>query len=183
MQDQEAISSLISAEGRWGRLSYAAWYPISVIFLFFLLIISLVINLSDVLFHVSTENSSDLKFGPLSYFILMVNIIAVLFFVYFDFVCTIKRLHDLNQSGWLSLLKLIPIINFFFDLYLIFRPGDPNNNRYGSPRATPIVEKLFGWLYIVFFTVFIVSFIHQYSFYENAYLQYAKSFQKQDLGE
>ena len=39
----------------------------------------------------------------------------------------IKRLHDVNLSGWFSLLVLIPGINFFFVLFLLFRKSvEPN---------------------------------------------------------
>ena len=41
-----------------------------------------------------------------------------------------KRCHDLNLSGWYSLLMVIPIFNFFFSLYLLFAPGKIEGNQY-----------------------------------------------------
>ncbi len=47
----------------------------------------------------------------------------------------IKRLHDLNKTGWLYLLGLVPIVNFFFAIYLIVWKGTDGNNQYGAPNS------------------------------------------------
>lgn len=47
----------------------------------------------------------------------------------------IKRLHDLDKTGWLYLLGLVPIVNFFFWIYLIAWKGTPGDNRYGAPNS------------------------------------------------
>lgn len=44
----------------------------------------------------------------------------------------VRRLHDLNRSGFLFLLFFIPVINFFLAIYLIFFKGTEGENRYGS---------------------------------------------------
>jgi len=44
---------------------------------------------------------------------------------------TMQRLHDLNWTGWLSLLMFIPGINFIFGLVLTFMPGNDSENRFG----------------------------------------------------
>ena len=49
--------------------------------------------------------------------------------VYFN---TIKRLHDLDKSGWYLLLNFVPIINVIFSLYLIFVKGTDGPNGYGE---------------------------------------------------
>jgi uncharacterized membrane protein YhaH (DUF805 family) len=43
----------------------------------------------------------------------------------------IKRLHDLDLSGWFALLGCIPIVNLFFGLYVLFCPGTEGPNQYG----------------------------------------------------
>jgi uncharacterized membrane protein YhaH (DUF805 family) len=48
-------------------------------------------------------------------------------------VMTKRRLNDLDHSGWLSLLMLVPLVNFIFGLYLIFGRGTEGANRYGLP--------------------------------------------------
>ncbi|MBQ3442651.1 MAG: DUF805 domain-containing protein [Selenomonadaceae bacterium] len=44
----------------------------------------------------------------------------------------IRRLHDLNKSGWFMLLGLIPLINVIFALYIWLMPGTVGHNRYGA---------------------------------------------------
>ena len=46
--------------------------------------------------------------------------------------CAIRRLHDLDASGWLIFLSLIPVINLGFLLVLIFKSGTKGSNPYGS---------------------------------------------------
>lgn len=43
----------------------------------------------------------------------------------------IRRCHDLNKSGWFYLLLLIPIVNIFVGLYLLFAMGTIGPNQYG----------------------------------------------------
>ena len=50
----------------------------------------------------------------------------------------IQRSHDFNTSGWLSILILVPLINFVF----LFIPGPNGTNRWGSktpPNSTAVV--------------------------------------------
>jgi hypothetical protein len=45
---------------------------------------------------------------------------------------TIQRSHDMNRSGWLTLLLIVPLINLIF----WFIPGTIGENRFG-PRPPP----------------------------------------------
>ena len=47
------------------------------------------------------------------------------------YMLAIRRLHDLNKSGWWVLVFLIPYVNFIFSLYVWFAPGTKGVNRYG----------------------------------------------------
>jgi len=42
-----------------------------------------------------------------------------------------KRLHDMNQSGWLQLLCVIPLVH----LWILLAPGTEGPNRYGPKPA------------------------------------------------
>ena len=44
-------------------------------------------------------------------------------FFYTPIVLTIKRLRDLGKSPWLTLLFFVPVVGFFFWLYLLLAPG------------------------------------------------------------
>lgn len=56
----------------------------------------------------------------------------VLWYVYF-FICSAKRFHDLNMSGWFNILTLIPFVGFIFGILLIFVAGTDGANKYGEP--------------------------------------------------
>lgn len=44
----------------------------------------------------------------------------------------IKRLHDINMSGWWYMIFLIPYINLIFGLYVLFADGTKGSNNFGS---------------------------------------------------
>ena len=69
--------------------------------------------------------------------------------IFFSFIFAIRRLHDKNLNGWLSLLLLVPLINFFFCIYLSCAKGDIDSNNYGNPRITLGWEKILAWIYII----------------------------------
>lgn len=44
-----------------------------------------------------------------------------------------RRLHDLNKSGWMQLIWLIPVLGWIYMIYLLAQPGDSGDNQYGTP--------------------------------------------------
>jgi uncharacterized membrane protein YhaH (DUF805 family) len=44
---------------------------------------------------------------------------------------TVRRLHDVDKSGWFILLGLIPLVGFYL-LYLYCQPGTAGPNRFGA---------------------------------------------------
>lgn len=75
--------------------------------------------------------------------VLIAIISAIIVPVYFagslviTFLPAVRRLNDLNRTGWLSLLLFVPFLNFLLWLYLIFAPGDEDSNDYGAPALPP----------------------------------------------
>ena len=51
----------------------------------------------------------------------------------------VKRLHDMDMSGWLVLIGLIPFLNSILGLCLLLIPGTEKENQYGIP---PHLQKL-----------------------------------------
>jgi len=51
----------------------------------------------------------------------------------------VGRWHDLDYSGWLLLLNLVPIINFIAFLALGFLKGQEKSNRFGP---SPYIENI-----------------------------------------
>lgn len=71
------------------------------------------------------------------------------------FIMSIRRLHDLDRSGWWSLLILIPFATFV----LLALSGNKGNNRFGPPpRANSKSLKLAAFIipismYLLFFVL------------------------------
>ena len=49
---------------------------------------------------------------------------------------SIRRLHDLDKSGWFYLIMLIPIVNLLFIVYLLIAKGTTGANRFGTVPLT-----------------------------------------------
>lgn len=63
----------------------------------------------------------------------LVLIVAVYIVVLWTSLATqVKRWHDMDKSGWMVLLNLIPVVGFFVFLYLGFNPGSQGPNRFGT---------------------------------------------------
>lgn len=45
---------------------------------------------------------------------------------------SVRRLHDLNRSGWWAILLFVPWIDLVAALYVIFAPGTVGRNDYGE---------------------------------------------------
>ena len=58
--------------------------------------------------------------------------LAGLVYVVMGAVFAIRRLHDLDKTGWLILVMVIPFVGMLFSLYLIFAKGDAYANRFGA---------------------------------------------------
>lgn len=127
--------------GRFGRLSYAAWTFLSSIIA---IIVLFVLALSTGILNTNISETSGL---PL--IVILMFVVVYITFLYLSFVFTIRRLHDRNQSGWLSLLVIVPLINLIFMIYLFCAKGTEATNNYGSPRMTQGWEKILGWIYIL----------------------------------
>ena len=55
---------------------------------------------------------------------------VVMFLQYFPLA--IRRLHDLNASGWYVLLTFVPFGQFLI-LWIMFKKGTVGSNKYGDP--------------------------------------------------
>ena len=68
-----------------------------------------------------------------------------------------RRLNDLDHSGWLSILMLIPLLNFFFGLYLIFGSGTEGSNNYGPAPAKNSTLLVVGAIVFPIVAVFFIG--------------------------
>ncbi|MCU4579615.1 DUF805 domain-containing protein [Acinetobacter gyllenbergii] len=137
----QTVDHPLSPKGRFGRLSYAAWTFLSSIIFF---IIFFALALSSGLFTAGSPQEPNFPI-----FLILVVAIVYIGFIYLSFIFTIRRLHDRNQSGWLSLLMIVPLANLFLMIYLFCAKGTEGENNFGLARITSDWEKVLGWIYII----------------------------------
>lgn len=116
---------ILSLEGRLGRINYAAW--------------SLLILIVGGFVVKAVAPMVEYLVGPsVSLLIMSVCYLAA------SVVIGVRRLHDIDWSGWLILLSAIPYVGPVFALVMLFKPGTPGNNRFGpQPRPPTLLAKLF----------------------------------------
>ena len=160
IQDEPYQPKIFSLNGRIGRLRYFAYsWVYNVLSMFMIGIVAAIFFPS--LMEGDPENPSGA----------MLALMGVLYLpIFFCFIVAARRrLHDLNSNGWLTLLVFVPLINFFFAIYLLVWPGTSETNDYGPrPTSNPgilIFLGLLGPLLIVIgilaaVAIPAVSFIH-----------------------
>lgn len=85
-----------------------------------------------------------------------------------DLSLTIRRLHDIDKSGWVICVNFIPYIGSLIQLYFCCQDSTIGPNRWGESPKYPILEgsseedyenvKLSAWSYIWPFLLLIVPF-------------------------
>ena len=136
--DQTYNPKLFSMKGRIGRVRYLAYSFLA----FFILYISfaIIFGILTAIFVNSGAGFGD--FGSNPALILPIGIFYIAFtFLYW--VLLIRRLNDMNMTGWLSLLMLIPLVNVILGLVLIFYPGTKGSNKYGPQQ---IKNSIWIWI-------------------------------------
>lgn len=135
---------VFTSKGRIGRLRYLAWQ---------LVIALLAVPLLFWAFR--SAASSPLLGLPLiaaTGIVLTVTSIQI----------SIQRLHDMNRSGWLLLLYLVPAIGSLIPLLLALAPGNRETNRYGPPPPpNSVTVKLLAPLWLMLLLVGLLA-----NFYE-----------------
>ena len=123
---------MFSFGGRLGRVRYMAY----------MMGLMLAVWLGGGLLVALTVPSLSKMGGPVASIVSAVLIIGVYgFMLVGSFTLAVRRIHDFNTSGWLSLLFLIPFVNFIFGLALWFIPGTAGANRFGQqtpPNGTGV---------------------------------------------
>ena len=120
-QPEDLRAMLLTYQGRLNRKPYIL-YSVGIWFL--MLILNVV---ADVL------GDSRSSVALLVAFALY---LAVLALCVPSVMLTLRRWHDLGKSGWFTLLSLIPVVNFFVEIYLWAAPGTAGPNAYGEDPLT-----------------------------------------------
>src|SRR5919112_3712826 len=110
----EALKKYAVFSGRARRMEY--WY-----FVLFNLIVAIVLALIDTLLGTTTGVSS---FGILSGLYSLAVLIPTL-------AVLVRRLHDIDRTGWWIFINLIPVVGTIVLLVFALTPGTPGSNQYG----------------------------------------------------
>ena len=113
----QAFKNWNDFKGRANRSEY--WY-----FVLFSSIISLILSLIDMKL-LGFQAESPTSTGTLDF------IYSLLVFIP-SLSLTVRRLHDVNNSGW-NILWAFTIIGIFYLLYLEIKKGTETDNKYGAP--------------------------------------------------
>ena len=149
--NQNSTSNPLSANGRFGRLSFIAW--------------STLLTAAFQGFEYGTKQMIHMLGRPetnptapyLEIVILSMSFIFLFFFIYAFFVFAIRRCHDINMGGITSGWLILPIANFIFLGFLLLKPGTPDANKYGSPRFTLFWEKALGLIGAIYITMLVLA--------------------------
>lgn len=104
--------------------------------------------------------------------------IAYIGLMVFSVIVMIQRLHDLNKTGWMWLLALVPLANIYLFVILVFFKGTPGRNNYGL--QTP-PNKTWHWVVALGFPV--VALVLILAFALPAYNQYMQAMQQDFSGQ
>ena len=150
--------SPFSPRGRFGRLSYIAWLFITSMLYSCALFIVVGVAAVAMLSTGAGFDPSTLMMTSLGMFTLVLFALTVIVFTVASICICVRRLHDLNKSGWWWLLFLIPIVNIFFGIYILVAKGTAGPNNYGPQRPTEQTEKLLGIFYSIILALFIIAY-------------------------
>ena len=100
-----------SFEGRLNRLPYFQWH----------VAVSICTGIAQYLVNSSSSTLISLVGGVLG---------IIMFICYLSLI--VRRLHDLDKSGYFALIWFIPLIGFLFSIYLMFAKGTDGPNQYGA---------------------------------------------------
>jgi len=132
--EDTSAASILTARGRFGTIRYLAY-------------LASVGIVGNFLFEIIGFGLAELppKLAVILYSVASIGFILcylVLFVIW-----TIKRLHDIDRSGWYALL--IPLAPILLPI-LCFIPGTRGANQYGPvPSPNTIAEKILGTIYLI----------------------------------
>lgn len=133
-------SSPFSADGRFSRLSYLGWA------LLLALVFFVIAMVAAIAMGITKDMAAGFDPSSLGIGAMVVGIPLIIAMVYVGFVFAIRRLHDMNASGWWSLLMIVPLVSMIMYLVLAFKAGTDGPNRYGPARPTAGWEKILGYI-------------------------------------
>ncbi len=112
-----------------GRVNRSNWLTgfiaVSVISFVLILVLDLALGFTSLALQLTGLN-------VLFWIVAAVIVVIVLVWSVLAISLHVRRLHDLDNSGWWLLLALIPFVAFLLFLYFLIRKGTPDSNKYGE---------------------------------------------------
>ncbi len=116
----EALKKYAVFSGRSRRKEY--WY-----YVLFVAIISIVLNIIDGLLGTYDSSAGVGLLSTIFSLAVLIPSIAV----------SVRRLHDIDRTGWWVLIGLVPLIGWIVLLVFHVQDSTPGTNRYGpNPKST-----------------------------------------------
>jgi uncharacterized membrane protein YhaH (DUF805 family) len=116
----EALKKYAVFSGRSRRKEY--WY-----FVLFVVIISIVLSIIDGLFGTYHRSTGAGLLSSIFSLAVLIPSIAV----------SVRRLHDIDRTGWWVLISLVPLVGWIVLLVFHVQDSTPGSNRYGPyPKST-----------------------------------------------
>ena len=124
---------IFSMTARLGRLRYFAYSMyINLAFGLFMVLS----DTSGVIFNASNNVLGSLQVLPIYVVLTIAGLVVI-----------VRRLHDLNRSGWWSIIMLLPLVNLIMSLYLLAAGGTQGANRFGSmPSSNTWITWVYGFV-------------------------------------
>jgi uncharacterized membrane protein YhaH (DUF805 family) len=118
----EALRKYAVFSGRSRRKEY--WY-----FVLFVVIISIVLGMIDGLFGTYHRSTGAGLLSTIFSLAVLIPSIAV----------SVRRLHDIDRTGWWVLISLVPLIGWIVLLIFHVQDSTPGPNRYGpNPKSASV---------------------------------------------
>ena len=140
-----------------GRLSSEGYlFPVA-------LLLSFPILRTDFFMFISLLSDNDI---PLFYFeivrfghtVFLMGFFIFLLVPFFLIPATVRRLHDINKSGWFAVFILIPLVNIYIALLLLSLSGNAKENTYGevaqSKSKNPVILLFLAFSIVLSIFVF-----------------------------
>ncbi len=124
---RSVLSQFATFTGRASRSDYWWWVLAYVLALFAIGLVDTFVIAPSLGFNITDENAGQ----PLSMLFVLAMFLP-------NLAVSVRRLHDLNKSGWWLLLGLLPVVGVLVLLYWIIQRGTEGSNDFGSdPQPQP----------------------------------------------
>lgn len=113
-------------QGRISRMQFLVYSMFNVLFV--VLVLAVMFVMMDGVQGIVQVSSSTL---PVS--MLVLSGVGAAILGYLQLAVTKRRLNDINKTGWLALIMIVPVVNILACLYLLAAEGSEGVNYYGLP--------------------------------------------------